>query len=302
MKEKLPTLLVIAGPTAVGKTALCVELAQKLHTEIISADSRQFYRELSIGTAKPTQEEQGGIKHHFIDSHSIQEYFSPGDFEREALILLEKLFQQHEVVILTGGSGLYIKALLEGLDEMPEVDLTLREQLMQQLSSEGITPLWEQLQRLDPAYAAQVDQQNPQRIVRALEVCLSTGKPYSDFRKKQSADRPFQSIKICLDRPREELYARIDQRMDQMLAQGLVQEAIQYQDFQHLYALKTLGYKEVYGHLRGEYDEAEMIRLLKRNSRHYAKKQLTWFRHQGEFKFMHPDEVKNQLLGISRSM
>lgn len=298
MKEKLPILLVIAGPTAVGKTALCVELAQKLHTEIISADSRQFYRELAIGTAKPTKEEQGGIKHHFIDSHSIQEYFSPGDFEREALILLEQLFQKHEVVILTGGSGLYIKALLEGLDEMPEVDLVLREQLMQQLEKEGIAPLWEQLQRLDPMYAAQVDQQNPQRIVRALEVCLSTGKPYSDFRKKQSADRPFQAIKICLDRPREELYARIDQRMDQMLAQGLVDEAIQYQEFQHLYALKTLGYKEVYGHLRGEYDETEMVRLLKRNSRHYAKKQLTWFRHQGEFQFLHPDEVKGEVLRV----
>lgn len=298
MKEKLPILLVIAGPTAVGKTALCVELAQKLHTEIISADSRQFYRELAIGTAKPTKEEQGGIKHHFIDSHSIQEYFSPGDFEREALILLEQLFQKHEVVILTGGSGLYIKALLEGLDEMPDVDLVLREQLMQQLEKEGIAPLWEQLQRLDPMYAAQVDQQNPQRIVRALEVCLSTGKPYSDFRKKQSADRPFQAIKICLDRPREELYARIDQRMDQMLAQGLVDEAIQYQEFQHLYALKTLGYKEVYGHLREEYDEAEMVRLLKRNSRHYAKKQLTWFRHQGEFQFLHPDEVKGEVLRV----
>lgn len=298
MKEKLPILLVIAGPTAVGKTALCVELAQKLRTEIISADSRQFYRELAIGTAKPTKEEQGGIKHHFIDSHSIQEYFSPGDFEREALILLEQLFQKHEVVILTGGSGLYIKALLEGLDEMPEVDLVLREQLMQQLEKEGIAPLWEQLQRLDPMYAAQVDQQNPQRIVRALEVCLSTGKPYSDFRKKQSADRPFQAIKICLGRPREELYARIDQRMDQMLAQGLVDEAIQYQEFQHLYALKTLGYKEVYGHLRGEYDEAEMVRLLKRNSRHYAKKQLTWFRHQGEFQFLHPDEVKGEVLRV----
>ncbi|MHA8056351.1 tRNA (adenosine(37)-N6)-dimethylallyltransferase MiaA [Aquirufa nivalisilvae] len=298
MKEKLPILLVIAGPTAVGKTALCVRLAQKLHTEIISADSRQFYRELAIGTAKPTKEEQGDIKHHFIDSHSIQEYFSPGDFEREALILLEQLFQKHEVVILTGGSGLYIKALLEGLDEMPDVDLVLREQLMQQLEKEGIAPLWEQLQRLDPLYAAQVDQQNPQRIVRALEVCLSTGKPYSDFRKKQSADRPFQAIKICLDRPREELYARIDQRMDQMLAQGLVNEAIQYQEFQHLYALKTLGYKEVYGHLRGEYDEAEMVRLLKRNSRHYAKKQLTWFRHQGEFQFLHPDEVKGEVLRV----
>jgi tRNA dimethylallyltransferase len=298
MKEKLPILLVIAGPTAVGKTALCVELAQKLRTEIISADSRQFYRELAIGTAKPTKEEQGGVKHHFIDSHSIQEYFSPGDFEREALILLERLFQKHEVVILTGGSGLYIKALLEGLDEMPEVDLVLREQLMQQLEKEGIAPLWEQLQHLDPMYAAQVDQQNPQRIVRALEVCLSTGKPYSDFRKKQSADRPFQAIKICLDRPREELYARIDQRMDQMLAQGLVDEAIQYQEFQHLYALKTLGYKEVYGHLKGEYDETEMVRLLKRNSRHYAKKQLTWFRHQGEFQFLHPDEVKGEVLRV----
>ncbi|MHA8099747.1 tRNA (adenosine(37)-N6)-dimethylallyltransferase MiaA [Aquirufa aurantiipilula] len=298
MKEKLPILLVIAGPTAVGKTALCVELAKKLHTEIISADSRQFYRELAIGTAKPTKEEQGGIKHHFIDSHSIQEYFSPGDFEREALILLEQLFQKHEVVILTGGSGLYIKALLEGLDEMPEVDLVLREQLMQQLEKDGIAPLWEQLQRLDPIYAAQVDQQNPQRIVRALEVCLSTDKPYSDFRKKQSANRPFQAIKICLDRPREELYARIDQRMDQMLAQGLVNEAIKYQEFQHLYALKTLGYKEVYGHLRGEYDEAEMVRLLKRNSRHYAKKQLTWFRHQGEFQFLHPDEVKGEVLRV----
>lgn len=298
MKEKLRILLVIAGPTAVGKTALCVELAQKLHTEIISADSRQFYRELAIGTAKPTKEEQGGIKHHFIDSHSIQEYFSPGDFEREALILLEQLFQKHEAVILTGGSGLYIKALLEGLDEMPEVDLVLREQLMQQLEKEGITPLWEQLQRLDPMYAAQVDQQNPQRIVRALEVCLSTSKPYSDFRKKQLADRPFQAIKICLDRPREELYARINQRMDQMLAQGLVNEAIQYQEFQHLYALKTLGYKEVYRHLRGEYDETEMVRLLKRNSRHYAKKQLTWFRHQGEFRFLHPDEVKGEVLRV----
>lgn len=296
MMAKQPILLVIAGPTAVGKTALCVELAQKLQTEIISADSRQFYRELSIGTAKPSKEEQGGIKHHFIDSHSIQEYFSPGDFERETLVLLEELFQKHPVVILTGGSGLYIKALLEGLDEMPEVDLALREQLNQRLTREGIEPLRKQLQELDSDYAGQVDVQNPQRIVRALEVCLSTGKAYSEYRKKQSVDRPFQAIKICLDRPREELYARIDQRMDQMLAQGLVNEAIQFQDYQHLYALKTLGYKEVYGHLRGEYDEQEMVRLLKRNSRHYAKKQLTWFRHQGEFEFLHPDEVKEEVL------
>jgi tRNA dimethylallyltransferase len=285
------TLLVIAGPTAVGKTALCVEMAKSLHTEIISADSRQFYQELSIGTAKPSLEEQGGVKHHFIDSHSIHDYFSPGDFEREALKVLTDLFQTHDFVILTGGSGLYLKALMEGLDDMPDVDLALRENLMHALETTGLEKLFQQLQELDPEYAAKVDQQNPQRIVRALEVCLSTGKSYTSFRNQQKSDRPFEMIKICLDRPREELYARIDTRMDQMLEAGLVQEAKDFEDFQDRYALKTLGYKEVYGYLRGEYDEVEMIRLLKRNSRHYAKKQLTWFRHQDDFGFVHPDKV-----------
>ncbi|MEY2793255.1 MAG: hypothetical protein RJA76_1247 [Bacteroidota bacterium] len=283
-KEKR-LLIVVAGPTAVGKTAYCVALAKKYNTEIISADSRQFYKELSIGTAKPTIEEQGGIKHHFIDSHSIHEYFSPGDFEREALKLLDQLFQKYEVVIATGGSGLYLKALTNGLDEMPEVDLELREKLNERLALEGIEVLANELRQKDPDYAEQVDIQNPQRIVRALEVCLSTGKPYSSFRNAKKADRPFEMRLICLDRPREILYQRIDQRMDEMLKNGLVQEAKQFEEFQHLYALKTLGYKEVYGHLRGEYDEAEMIRLLKRNSRHYAKKQLTWFRHQGAYEF-----------------
>lgn len=284
-KEKR-LLIVVAGPTAVGKTAYCVELAKKYNTEIISADSRQFYKELSIGTAKPSVEEQGGVKHHFIDSHSIHEYFSPGDFEREALKLLDQLFQQHEVVIATGGSGLYLKALTDGLDEMPEVDLDLREKLNNRLALEGIEVLADELKQLDPDYAAQVDIQNPQRIVRALEVCLSTGKPYSSFRNAKKAQRPFEMQLICLDRPREILYQRIDDRMDEMLKKGLVEEAKQFEQFQDLYALKTLGYKEVYGHLRGEYDEAEMIRLLKRNSRHYAKKQLTWFRHQGGYEFV----------------
>lgn len=284
-KEKR-LLIVVAGPTAVGKTAYCVELAKKYNTEIISADSRQFYKELSIGTAKPSVEEQGGVKHHFIDSHSIHEYFSPGDFEREALKLLDQLFQQHEVVIATGGSGLYLKALTDGLDEMPEVDLDLREKLNNRLALEGIEVLADELKQLDPDYAAQVDIQNPQRIVRALEVCLSTGKPYSSFRNAKKAQRPFEMQLICLDRPREILYQRIDDRMDEMLKKGLVEEAKQFEQFQDLYALKTLGYKEVYSYLRGEYDEAEMIRLLKRNSRHYAKKQLTWFRHQGGYEFV----------------
>jgi tRNA dimethylallyltransferase len=294
MKKKL---LVIAGPTAVGKTALCVEMAKSFHTEIISADSRQFYKELIIGTAKPSAEEQGGIKHHFIDSHSIHDYFSPGDFEREALKVLTHLFLSHDLVILTGGSGLYLKALMEGLDDMPDVDLDLRENLMKALDTDGLENLFAQLQSLDPEYAAKVDAYNPQRVVRALEVCLSTGKSYTSFRNQQKADRPFEMLKICLDRPREELYARIDLRMDNMLNVGLVQEAKDFEGFQDRYALKTLGYKEVYGYFRGEYDESEMIRLLKRNSRHYAKKQLTWFRHQDDFEFVHPEKALEYIQG-----
>jgi tRNA dimethylallyltransferase len=291
------TLLVIAGPTAVGKTTLCVELAKSFNTEIISADSRQFYRELCIGTAKPSLDEQGGIKHHFIDSHSIHEYFSPGDFEREALKIIANLFQKQDAVVLTGGSGLYLKALTDGLDDMPDVDLILREKLSNSLATDGLATLFSQLENLDPAYASVVDPQNPQRIIRALEVCLSTGKTYTSFRSKQKADRPFDMIKICLDRPREELYKRIDSRMDQMLQAGLVDEAKEFEAFQDLYALKTLGYKEVYGYFRGEYDDAEMLRLLKRNSRRYAKKQLTWFRHQGDFEFIHPDLALGYIQG-----
>jgi len=296
MAKRIPTkmkktLLVIAGPTAVGKTALCVEMAKRLNTEIISADSRQFYQELSIGTAKPSLEEQGGVKHHFINSHSIHDYFSPGDFERESLKVLTDLFQLHDFVILTGGSGLYLKALMEGLDDMPDVDLTLRSNLMHTLETDGLEKLFNQLQDLDPEYAAKVDAQNPQRIVRALEVCLSTGKSYTSFRSQQKSDRPFEMIKICLDRPREELYARIDKRMEGMLAAGLVQEAKDFEAYQDRYALKTLGYKEVYSYFREECDESEMIHLLKRNSRHYAKKQLTWFRHQDDFEFVHPDQA-----------
>jgi len=290
------TLLVIVGPTAVGKTDLCVQLAQELKTEIISADSRQFYQELSIGTAKPSLKEQGGVTHHFIDSHSIHDYFSPGDFEREALSRLTSLFEQHDVVIATGGSGLYLKALIDGLDDMPEIDIKLRNLLMSRLETEGLADLFDELRKLDPVYADQVDAKNPQRVVRALEVCLSSSKTYSEFRKSQSDIRPFKILKYCLDRPREELYQRIDARMDAMLDKGLVEEAKKYADFQANYALKTLGYKEVYGYLRQEYDEVELNRLLKRNSRHYAKKQLTWFRHQDEYVWLHPSEAKNKIL------
>ena len=294
----MKTLVVIAGPTAVGKTALCVQLAKALETEIISFDSRQCYRELAIGTAKPSPQEQDGVKHHFVDSHSIHDYFSPGDFERDALVQLESLFLTQDVVIATGGSGLYLKALVEGLDEMPEVDLALRESLMARLlTSSGLAGLYQELLGLDPEYAAKVDAQNPQRIVRALEVCLSTGNSYTHFRKAQKASRPFRVLMFCLDRPREELYARIDARMDAMITQGLIDEAEQFSEFKSNYALKTLGYKEVYGFLAGKYGEGEMVRLLKRNSRHYAKKQLTWFRHQAEFTWLHPNEAITEILG-----
>lgn len=290
------TLLVIVGPTAVGKTDLCVQLAQELKTEIISADSRQFYKELSIGTAKPSLKEQGGVTHHFIDSHSIHEYFSPGDFERDALLRLTSLFDQHDFVIATGGSGLYLKALVDGLDEMPDIDMELRNSLMSRLKEEGLSALLDELKTRDPEYASQVDSKNPQRVVRALEVCISTSKTYSEFRKSKSDIRPFKILKYCLDRPREELYQRIDARMDAMLAEGLVDEAKKFADFQTNYALKTLGYKEVYGYLRHEYEDAELVRLLKRNSRHYAKKQLTWFRHQDEYVWLHPDQAKDRIL------
>ncbi|MFY7887699.1 MAG: tRNA (adenosine(37)-N6)-dimethylallyltransferase MiaA [Spirosomataceae bacterium] len=289
-------LIIIAGPTAVGKTDLCVKLAQLLDTEVVSADSRQFYRELAIGTAKPTPEEMQGVTHHFVDSHSIHDYYSVGDYEKDCLAVLEEIFSRKDVAILTGGSGMFIKIVTDGIDEMPEADLILRTSLMNRLETEGLTPLASELASLDPVYFAEVDQQNPQRIVRALEVCLSTGQPFSSFRKNQKAERPFTSIRIGLERPREELYQRIDKRMDLMLAAGLEEEALRYIDYRDHYALKTVGYKEIYEHLDGDYDKEEMLRLLKRNSRRYAKRQLTWFRNQDDFTWF---DAKNEEAIIS---
>ena len=285
------TLIIIAGPTAVGKTDLCVKIAKLLDTEVVSADSRQFYRELAIGTAKPTIEEMAGVKHHFINSHSIQDYYSVGDFERDCLVVLEEIFQKKDVAILTGGSGMFIKMITDGIDEMPEADLDLRQNLAQRLDNEGLEVLADELKNLDPIYYQQVDIQNTQRVLRALEVCISSGKPFSSFRKNQKVERPFRMIKIALERPREELYARIDKRMDMMLASGLEDEAKSVIDFREHYALKTVGYREIYEHLDGEYDREEMIRLLKRNSRRYAKRQITWFKNQDEF---HWYDAKNE--------
>ncbi len=296
----LKTLLIIAGPTAVGKTALCVRLAKSLQTEIVSADSRQLYRELTIGTAKPSADEMGGIEHHFISSHSIIDPVNAGRYERECLTLLHTLFETKEVVILTGGTGLYINAVCFGLDDIPSVDPLLREQLFTRLQTEGLAVLQAELRQLDPVYAQTADLQNPIRVTRALEVCLTTGLPYSSFRRKEVADRPFRSVLVALERPRDELYARIDARMDAMLAAGLLDEVRSLLPYRHLPALQTVGYQEVFPYLDGSYDQDEMIRLLKRNSRRYAKRQLTWFRNQGTYHWVNPTDETNLLALVDK--
>ncbi|SET51251.1 tRNA (adenosine(37)-N6)-dimethylallyltransferase MiaA [Hymenobacter actinosclerus] len=286
-----PTLLVITGPTAVGKTALCVALAQQLATDIVSADSRQFFRELSIGTAKPTRAEMGGVRHHFIDSHSIADDYNAGRFEQQALATLDELFQRHQIVILTGGSGLYLQAVTEGLDDLPAAPPEIRAGLHLELAAQGLEPLVAELARLDPLAHSRIDLQNHQRVLRALEICRATGQPFSSFHGHKAAERPFRIIKIALTRERDELYRRIDQRMDQMLAAGLEAEARALYPHRHHNALQTVGYQELFGYFEGHYNYAEAVRLLKRNSRRYAKRQLSWLRRDPQYHWLHPDEV-----------
>jgi tRNA dimethylallyltransferase len=283
-------LVVVAGPTAVGKTDLCLWLAQVFDTEIVSADSRQFFRQMNIGTAKPAPAELAAVKHHFINSHHIGEEYNAGTFETEALQTLAAIFQDKQMAILTGGSGLYLRAVCEGMDQMPEVDPAIRQRLMQDLEQQGLPVLLEQLRQLDPDYYQQVDQANTQRVIRALEVCRASGQPYSGFRGRQLPARPFRQIKIGLERDREELYQRIDARMDQMIGQGLLEEARALYPFRHHNALQTVGYKEIFDFLDGKYDWAEALRLLKRNSRRYAKRQLTWFHKDQDFAWFHPED------------
>ena len=272
------TLLIIVGPTAVGKTAVSISLAKRFETEIISADSRQFFREMNIGTAKPTAGELKQVKHHFINHLSIHDAYNIATYEKEALALIDRLFLKNNLLILTGGSGLYVKAVCEGIDDIPPVDPQIREELNLLLREKGIQHLSENLKKYDPDYFLQVDLNNPQRVIRALEVCLGTGQAYSAFLKSDRQQRPFQTIKIGLDLSRELLYERINLRMDEMIAAGLFEEARKLYAFRELNALQTVGYKEIFDYMDGHYDKEEAIRLLKRNSRRYAKRQLTWFR------------------------
>lgn len=289
-----PTLILIVGPTAVGKTELCLNLAKKFKTDIVSCDSRQFYRELEIGTAKPNSDELAEVKHHLINSISIEDEYDVKQFEEDALRILEDLFKEKEVVLMTGGSGLFAKVVTEGLDEMPEVDPQIRSKIIREYEEKGLPFLQEEVRKGDPAYFAVVDTQNPQRLMRALEVIRGTGRPFSSFRKQEKVKRPFRVLKIGLNRDREELYRRIDDRMDQMIEAGLFEEAEKFFEKRHLNALQTVGYQEIFGFLEGKYDREEAIRLLKRNSRRYAKRQLTWFKKDSEIQWFNPSEF-NQI-------
>jgi len=268
----------------VGKTALCIALAKKFGSEIVSTDARQFYREMNIGTAKPIAEELAQVPHHLINTLSVEQAYDVKQFETDALAAIDKIFEKTDIAFATGGSGLFVKTLCEGIDEMPSADPNIRQALEARLKSEGLEALTRQLKTLDPEYYQQVDLANPQRVLRALEVCLSTGKSYSSFRKNNhnKQQRPFSIIKIGLERERDELYNRINQRVDIMLKQGLFEEAKQLYPYRHLNALQTVGYREIFGYLENQYDWEEAVRLIKRNSRRYAKRQMTWFRKDEE--------------------
>lgn len=292
-------LIVVAGPTAVGKTAAAISLATHFGTDVISADSRQFFRELTIGTAKPSREELALVKHHFIDSHSIAEEYDAARFGEEALKKIDKLFQNHDHVVMCGGSGLYIKAVLEGFDDIPEIDPAIREQLIREYEVNGLSWLQERMQTEDPGHYEKLDQQNPHRLIRALEVKLGTGKSIASFQKQNKRALGFSVVKIGLDLPREVLNGRIDLRMDQMIAQGLFEEARALFPYRHHQALQTVGYQEIFGFMEGQYDREEAIRLLKRNTRRYAKRQLTWFRRDKEMKWFDPSSIQEMVQYIT---
>ncbi|MGL4363783.1 MAG: tRNA (adenosine(37)-N6)-dimethylallyltransferase MiaA [Bacteroidales bacterium] len=271
------TLLVLMGATAVGKTEVSIQLAQKLSCPIISCDSRQIYQELNIGVARPSPAQLEKIKHYFIASHSVKDYYSVGRFENEALPLITQLFQQHNTLLMVGGSGLYIDAICYGIDELPPVDKHLREKLNIQLQQNGLEDLQKDLQRLDPTFYNEVALQNPARVLRALEVCIASGKPFSQIRKNKAKLRNFEIKFIVLNRTRERLYQTINQRVDSMMNNGLLDEVKSVMPYQHLTALKTVGYRELFDYINGGSSLENAIDLIKRNTRRYAKRQLTWF-------------------------
>ena len=293
------TLIVITGPTAVGKTALCLEIAKHFDIPIINADSRQIYRELRIGTAQPTKEQMQEVKHYFVGTLGLDDYYSASLFEQQVLECLEQQFLTSDYALLSGGSMMYIDAVCDGIDDIPTIDDETRTLMKQRLADEGLEALVEELRRLDPEYYEIVDRQNPRRVVHALEICTMTGKTYTSFRKREKRQRPFQIIKIGLNRPREELYDRINQRVDQMMADGLLEEAKSLYPLRHLNALNTVGYKELFDYLEGRWPLEEAVERIKGNTRRYARKQLTWYKKDERMKWFHPQETEQIISYIS---
>lgn len=286
-------LVVVVGPTGVGKTAVCIELAKSLDCEIISADSRQIYRDIPIGTASPTEDERKSVPHHFIGMLSLDEYFSAARYEEMALAEIERQFKKRNVVLLTGGSMMYVDALCKGIDDIPSPDREIRDELMRRFETEGLDSLRHQLKILDPEYYKVVDLKNPKRVIHGLEICLMTGRTYTSFRTNICKKRPFNIIKVGLRREREELYERINQRVDQMILAGLVEEARKVYPFRSYNALNTVGYKELFEFFDGVITLDEAVNKIKRNSRVYSRKQMTWFKRDESIHWFNPAEIES---------
>lgn len=285
-----PTLIVLIGPTGVGKTELSLSIAEHFHTSIISADSRQLYADLKIGTASPTRDQLARVTHYFVGTLQLTEYYSAAQYEADVLAELEKLFQVHDAVVLTGGSMMYVDAICKGIDDIPTVDSETRELMIQRYEEEGLEKLCAELKLLDPEYYKIVDLKNPKRVLHALEICYMTGKTYTSFRTRSCKERPFRIIKIGLIRDREELYDRINRRVDMMMQEGLLEEARRVYPFKHLNSLNTVGYKEMFQYLDGEWTLDFAIEKIKQNSRIYSRKQMTWFKRDTDIAWFHPDQ------------
>lgn len=298
----MKTLVVITGPTAVGKTELCIGLAKHYGIPIINADSRQIYRELRIGTARPTDEQLKEVRHYFVGSISIDDYYNASMYEQDVLQVLEQEFRHAPIQLLTGGSMMYIDAVCNGIDDIPTVDDETRETMKRRLANEGLEALVEELKQLDPEYYEIVDKQNPRRVVHGLEICLMTGKTYTSFRKRDKKQRPFRIVKIGLNRNREELYNRINQRVDQMMIDGLLDEARRLYPMRQMNALNTVGYKEMFAYIDGTWTLEEAVERIKGNTRRYARKQLTWYKKDEQIRWFHPDEIEQIYSYISQGL
>lgn len=293
------TLIVITGPTAVGKTDLCMEIAGRFDIPIINADSRQLFRELRIGTASPTPEQLAKVRHYFVGTLNIGDYYSASMYEQDVLTLLGQLFKTSDYALLSGGSMMYIDAVCNGIDDIPTVDEKTRTLMKRRLAEEGLEKLVEELRRIDPEHYEVVDRQNPRRVVHALEICHMTGQTYTSFRKAEKKQRPFEIIKIGLNREREELYNRINRRVDSMMEQGLLKEAEEMLPYRQANALNTVGYKELFSYFDGIWELDEAVERIKGNTRRYARKQLTWFKRDQQMKWFHPDEQEQIMKYIS---